>query len=70
MEGLSGERRVPFGPTPRRRTRSWRAATLMLSCVCCLRQLIESLLAFIKANPAKSKEWKEVADSKIAEQDA
>lgn len=33
-------------------------------------ELVEALLAFIQANPAKSKEWKETADSKIAAQDA
>lgn len=33
-------------------------------------ELIEKLLAFIKANPAKSQEWKQEADIKLAEQDS
>ena len=33
-------------------------------------QLIETILAFIKANPAKSAEWKAEADAKMSEQDS
>lgn len=32
-------------------------------------ELMKTVLAYIKANPAKSKSWKESADSKLAEQD-
>jgi hypothetical protein len=36
----------------------------------CAPQLMETTLAFIKANPAKSAEWKAEADAKMSEQDS